>query len=70
MEKEFKYEVDEKLDTCKVIGDVIRYYKENGILVREFLMISQVQTLLLKYQPYYEQTLMCNIHKAIDKSRS
>lgn len=68
MVEEFKYE-EGKVYVSDVITDVIEYYRKNEILVREFAMISQVQTLLLRFDPQYRITLSGNIHRAIDKSR-
>lgn len=68
MEDTFNYTVGE-VYTDEVISDVIGYYKEKGKLVREFAMVSQVQTLLLKYDPTYAHTLSTNIHRQIDKTR-
>lgn len=57
------------LDTCTIVSKVVDYYKETGTLVREFALISQVQTLLLKHTDDYASTLEMNIHRAIDKSK-
>lgn len=38
-----------RLSTEQVIDQVIDYYKKEGLLVRKFMMVSQVQTLCLKY---------------------
>lgn len=56
-------------DRSTIIDQVILYHKEKGVLIREFAMISIVQTLLLRYDPTYSTTISYNIHKAIDKSR-
>lgn len=37
-----------------VMDVVIKYYKENEILVRDFMLISLVRTLCLKYVPSYD----------------
>lgn len=65
------YKYDEIPPTCyhQVITDIIEFYKDQGKLVREFAMVSQVQTLLLRYVDDYKYTLSTNILKAIDKSR-
>lgn len=68
MEDKFNYKRGEVF-TDQVVEDVINFYEEQGTLVREFAMISQVQTLLLKYDPTYKMTLSVNIHKALDKSK-
>jgi len=38
---------------AKITQLVVGYFKETGILVREFAMVSIVQTLSLKYVPEY-----------------
>lgn len=40
-------------DKTPLIKAVLQYYKDNDILVREFLIQSQIQTLLLKNDPSY-----------------
>jgi hypothetical protein len=44
---------DECFSKEDVVQIVIDYYQQNKILVREFQMISQVQTLLLEFRPSY-----------------
>lgn len=71
MEDEFGYDKDGKsltLDVNMVCRDVCNFYRNHGKLVREFAMISQVQTLLLKYLPRYQNVLECNISKSVNKS--
>lgn len=68
MEEEFNYTVGD-VDAHQVIDDVINYYKKEEKLVREFQMVSQVQTLLLKYDPSYRDTLSTNIIIGINKVR-
>ena len=48
---------------CKeiVITRVVDYYKNTGKLVREFAMVSQCQTLLLKYHSGYSSILVQRI---------
>lgn len=65
----YKYDETGISDRATCIDQVILYHKEKGVLIREFAMISIVQTLLLKYDSDYSVTLSFNIHKAIDKSR-
>lgn len=67
MEDTFGYTVGD-VTQHEVVSDVIRYYKEKGKLVREFAMVSQVQTLLLKYDPNYACILSFNISRQIDKT--
>lgn len=42
------------MSSSEILQYVIRYYKEKEKLVRKFAIISQVQTLSLKYDPGYE----------------
>lgn len=65
----YKYEDKPPLDTNQVVTDLIAFYKDQGKLVREFAMVSQVQTLLLRYFDDYSYTLGLNILKQIDKTR-
>jgi len=65
----YNYEEDPPLDTHQVIDNVIDFYKTERKPVREFAMVSNVQTLLLRYVDSYRFTLSTNIFKAIDKSR-
>ncbi len=64
MELEFNYE-GKDIWPNKITEDVVEYYKKNEILVREFQMISQVQTLMLKYCSGYDNTLVQRINKRI-----
>lgn len=66
---EYKYNENPPSDTLQVVTDVISFYQTHGKLVREFAMVSQVQTLLLRYIEDYKYTLATNIFKAIDKTR-
>lgn len=68
MEDDFKYSERTDLDRNTVVRDVVEWYKINDKLPREFLMVSQVQYLLLKYDPDYQITLETNILRSIDKS--
>lgn len=53
------------LDKQKVIDAVIDWYKERGTLIREFAIVSQIQTLLLKHYPQYHYTLSKRINEKI-----
>lgn len=65
----YKYDETGIMDASTCIDQVILYHREKGVLIREFFLVSLVQTLLLKYLPEYSVTLAFNIHRAIDKSR-
>lgn len=67
--EEYTYDETPPLDAHQVITDVIAFYKKHEKLVREFAMVSQVQTLLLRYLEDYGHTLAGNIFKAIDKTQ-
>lgn len=45
---------------------VIEYYRDNCILVREFAIIANVQTILLQKCPEYYKTLYSRIQERID----
>lgn len=50
------------------IDGVVDYYKTSGILIREFSLVSQAQTLCLKYFPEeYGTYLSHNIYRAVVK---
>lgn len=49
--------------------EVIAYFLDTGKLVREFMMISVVQTLCLKYIPRYRYTLKSRIMEKIEEPR-
>lgn len=51
----YDYENKKELWIPQVVDDVLLYYKENKILVREFQIKSQIQTILLRYQPTYQK---------------
>lgn len=68
IQAEYEFEIG-KYDADQIITIVIQYTKDHELPVREFAMLSQVQTLLLKYSPEYFHTLSCNLHKGIDKTR-
>lgn len=69
MKEEFKYEERKDLTYDEVITDVIKFYKDHEILIRENMIVSQVQTLLIKYVPSYSYVLSANVHKTLDKAR-
>lgn len=48
----------------RILTLVIKWYKEKGTLIRQFMIVSQVQTLLLKYYPLGDKELWCAL---IDK---
>lgn len=64
----YDYEANPPMDQMQVVDEVIQFYKETGRLVREFAMVSQVQTLLLRYCPEYKSQLANNIYRAINKT--
>lgn len=66
------YNWDEKppLDLFSITRGVVEYYRATETLVREFMMISQCQTLGLRYFPKeYSFILEVNIEMALNKSR-
>lgn len=65
MDEEFDLANQEIITEMDIVYKVIDYYKRNGILVRQFQMVSQVQTLLLKYDPNYTNVLCCNIQRSL-----
>lgn len=70
IENVFEYQAKSRfLDRHVIIHDVIQYYKEKGVLIRESTLVSLCQTLMLKYLPDYVGVLSHNIDRAIDKSR-
>lgn len=44
---------------------VIRWYKQKGTLIRQFMIVSQVQTLLLKYHEHGDHELYCSLIERI-----
>ena len=48
-----------------ITESVILYYKETGTLVREFAIISQVQTICLRYVPEYKDLLVKKISQKV-----
>lgn len=49
----------------KVLEGVVAYYKDTGTLVRDFAVISQVQTLCLKYYPTGSNEMVCRLLEKI-----
>jgi len=66
MEDEFQFEQNPPEDLHVITYQVVQFYKKHGKLVRKFAMVSQVQTLALKYLPGYGHLLLCSIIKAVD----
>lgn len=54
-------------DVHSIIDTVIDYYKEQGILVRQFQIVSLVQTLSLKYLPDYRDQFKNDIYRVMFK---
>ena len=52
-------------DARAIIHDVIQYYRDTETLVREFAIISQVQTLTLKHIPKYADLLQDRVFEKI-----
>lgn len=65
MIEKFNYDEVPPQDRCQVVTDVVAFYKDERKLVREFAMVSQVQTLLLRYIPAYANDLEAVIHKKL-----
>lgn len=49
-----------------IVRDVIDYYQKHEILVREFQMVSQIQTLKLKYDKTYSEQLYCSLKNKLN----
>ena len=64
-----KYDYDNKPPThfkpYRIISEVVSYYIEEEKLVREFLIVSQVQTILLKYSKEYEYLFRQQIQEKV-----
>lgn len=45
----------------RILMAVIHWYKKKGTLIRQFMIVSQVQTLLLKHHPDGDMHLSCQI---------
>lgn len=54
---------EEHIDRWRILTIVLNYYKQTGKLIRQFAIVSQVQTLALKYDPDYSDILWANISK-------
>ena len=67
MEDVFCYDKNPPQDSAQVVTDVITWYKTQEKLVRKFQMVSQSQTLCLKYIPTYQYTLLHSILTDVDK---
>ncbi len=72
LQKIEEYIIGKGLDVCwngshamYITRNVILYYKENELLVREFAMVSQIQTLCLKMVEGYSSQLEDNIMKRV-----
>lgn len=49
----------------KLISEVVEFYRVNDKLIREFAMVSQIQTLALKYIPHYYLELEERLHSKV-----
>lgn len=65
--KHYDYENQQDIWIPTVIDNVLEYYKENKILVREFQIKSQVQTILLRYVPKYQRMFKNQLLQSITK---
>ena len=65
IEHHYSYAQAPPTDARAIIHDVIQYYRETETLVREFAIISQVQTLTLKYIPKYAGLLQDRVFEKV-----
>lgn len=61
----YEYDTTPPTWPAKITEDVVNFYKMNGTLVREFAMVSQVQTLCLKYLKDYTHVLEKRINEKV-----
>jgi len=64
----YEYDQNAPESTEQIAIDVINFYLEKGKLVRKFAMVSQVQTIALKYVPRYRSVLLYSIMRDVDQT--
>lgn len=60
--------LDQHVTPSYIAESVVSYYKEEGILIRKFMLVSLVQTLCLKYTQTYANTLKNELLEALKPS--
>lgn len=65
--EQFGYTGSTILEEKQCIEDVIDFYKQKFTLVREFQIVSLVQTLLLQYGDGYERRLRYSVSRSLDR---
>lgn len=63
--EKYDYENQDDIWMPTVVDNVLLYYKENKILVREFQIKSQIQTILLRYVPGYQERFRDQIMESL-----